>query len=148
MLKLDICALFKRRAWLAALLLALGLLASGCAPAPETGGVRVLVDGAVWEGPAVSPEAGEGLRVYITRDGRPLLDLPFGEAHSVQVIQEDGSENTVAITADAVYMDHADCENQDCVQMGAVTRENLELRVMGGFIICLPHKISVEVRDG
>ena len=148
MLKLDICALFKRRARLAALLLALGLLASGCAPAPVAGGVRVLVDGAAWEGPAVSPEAGHGLRVYITRDGQPLLDLPFGEAHSVQVIQEDGSENTVAITGDAVYMDHADCENQDCVRMGEVTRDNLELRVMGGFIICLPHKISVEVRDG
>ena len=35
---------------------------------------------------------------------------------------------------------------QDCVQMGEVTRDNLEVRVMGGFIICLPHKISVEVR--
>ena len=45
-------------------------------------------------------------------------------------------------------MEHADCDNQDCVQMGAVTRDNLELRVMGGFIICLPHKISVEVREG
>jgi hypothetical protein len=30
--------------------------------------------------------------------------------------------------------------------MGEVTRDNLEVRVMGGFIICLPHKISVEVR--
>jgi hypothetical protein len=88
------------------------------------------------------------LRVYITCDGRPLLDLPFGEAHSVQIIQDDGSENTVAITEDAVYMEHADCDNQDCVHMGAVTRDNLELRVMGGFIICLPHKISVEVREG
>ena len=66
----------------------------------------------------------------------------------MQIIQDDGSENTVAITEDAVYMEHADCDNQDCVHMGAVTRENLELRVMGGFIICLPHKISVEVREG
>ena len=133
---------------LTALLMALGLVLSGCAPAPRAGGTRVLVDGAAWEGPAVSPEAGEGLRVYVTFDGRPLIDLPFGEAHSVQVLLPDGAENTVAITADAVYMEHADCENQDCVNMGAVTRENLELRVMGGFIICLPHKISVEVREG
>ena len=88
------------------------------------------------------------MRVYITCDGQPLLDLPFSEPHSVQILQDDGAENTVAITGNAVYMDHADCENQDCVQMGEVTRDNLELRVMGGFIICLPHKISVEVRDG
>jgi len=130
------------------ILLALALSMSGCGPAPGTGGVRVLVDGKAWKEAAVSPESGDGLRVYITCDGQPLLDLPFGEAHSVQIIQDDGSENTVAITEDAVYMEHADCDNQDCVHMGAVTRENLELRVMSGFIICLPHKISVEVREG
>ena len=44
-------------------------------------------------------------------------------------------------------MDHANCENQDCVNMGQVTLDNLELRVMGGFVICLPHKVSVEVRE-
>ena len=130
------------------ILLALALSMSGCGHAPGTGGVRVLVDGKGWKEATVSPESGDGLRVYITCDGQPLLDLPFGEAHSVQIIQDDGSENTVAITEDAVYMEHADCDNQDCVHMGAVTRENLELRVMGGFIICLPHKISVEVREG
>ena len=144
MFKSESCALAR----MIALLLALGLLASGCASGKDADGVRVLVDGRAWEGPAVSREAGEGLRVYVTFDGRPLIDLPFGEAHSVQVLLPDGAENTVAITGDAVYMEHADCENQDCVNMGAVTRENLELRVMGGFIICLPHRISVEVREG
>ena len=124
MFRLESCA----PARLIALLMALGLLASGCASHEEADRVR--------------------LRVYVTRDGKPLIDLPFGEAHSVQVLLPGGGENTVAITGDAVYMEHADCDNQDCVNMGAVTRDNLELRVMGGFIICLPHKISVEVRDG
>jgi hypothetical protein len=144
MFKLENCALLR----LCAILMVLALSASGCAPAPGEGGIRVLVDGQAWKGEAVSPENGAGLRVYITCDGRPLLDLPFDEAHRVQIIQDGGAENTVAITGDAVYMEHADCDNQDCVHMGAVTRENLELRVMGGFIICLPHKISVEVREG
>lgn len=144
MFKLEKCA----QLCICALLTAMALLTSGCAPAKEAGGVRVLVDGKAWKGAAVSSEDGDGLRVYITCDGQPLLDLPFGEAHSVQIIRKDGSENTVAITGDAVYMEHADCDNQDCVHMGAVTRDNLELRVMGGFIICLPHKISVEVREG
>ena len=53
----------------------------------------------------------------------------------------------VTLTGAAVYMDHANCDNQDCVNMGEVTLDNLELRVMGGFIICLPHKVSVEVRE-
>ena len=122
------------------------LIASGCAGAPQASDVRVFLDGKAWDGAPISPAGGDGLRVYITYDGQPLLDAPFGERRSVRILQADGSENTVAITGDAVYMEHANCENQDCVQMGAVTRDNLELRVMGGFIVCLPHRISVEVR--
>ena len=84
--------------------------------------------------------------MYIALDGAPLADLPFGEAHTVRIAQAEGYENIVEFTGEAVFMRSANCENQDCVHMGEVTRENLEVRVMGGFIICLPHRISVEVR--
>lgn len=120
------------------------LLTAGCGARPS-GGARVLLDGVEWDGSAVSPGAG-ALRVYITLDGKALIDLPFGEAREVTVRQPDGSENTVVFTGESVYMARANCDNQDCVDMGAVTAQNLELRVMGGFIICLPHRLSVEVR--
>lgn len=131
---------------LAAMLLAAALLLAGCGAGRDAGEVRVLLDGRPWDGQPVSPEAGDGLRVIVALDGRTLVDLPFGEPREVTVSQPGVGENTVAVTGDAVYMAHADCENQDCVDMGAVTRDNLELRVMGGFIVCLPHKLSVEVR--
>ena len=132
---------------LAALLLALAALLCGCARQAATGGaVRVLLDGAEWPGGSLSPDSDDDLRVYVTLDGAPLIDLPFGEAHTVCVVQPDGSENAIALTGESVCMERANCENQDCVGMGAVTRDNLELRVMGGFIICLPHRLSVEVR--
>ncbi|MGX8705243.1 MAG: NusG domain II-containing protein [bacterium] len=127
-----------------ALLLAVALL-GGCRPTAPTGEARVLLDGQPWNGASLGGI--DDLRVYITLDGAALIDLPFGEPRTVEIIQSDGAKNTVSITGDAVTMESANCENQDCVQMGAVTRENLELRVMGGFIICLPHKISVEVRE-
>jgi len=85
---------------------------------------------------------------YVTLDGQPLIEMPFGEVHTLSVVQPDGAENVVKFTGDAVYMERANCENQDCVQMGAVTEDNLEMRVMGGFIVCLPHRVSVEVRGG
>ena len=124
------------------------LLLTGCtAKAPENGvGTRVWLDGAAWDGRPVSPEAG-GARVYITLDGAALIDVPFAEPRTVTVQQPDGSENAVTLTGEAVYMDHANCDNQDCVNMGAVTLDNLEMRVMGGFIVCLPHRVSVEVRE-
>lgn len=134
-----------RRAGLIALVLcAMGLL-FGCQSKPVAA-ARVTVDGQVTEAASVSPELSNDLRVWITLDGDALIDLPFAEAHTVVIALADGGENTVEITGDAVYMSHANCDNQDCVNMGAVTRDNLELRVMGGFIICLPHRISVEVR--
>ena len=128
------------------LLMALAMCAAltGCARRPS-GEARVLLDGAAWDGRPVAPED-QDLRVYITLDGKALIDLPFHQARSVTISQPGLGENTVAFTGDSVYMEHADCENQDCVNMGAVTEDNLELRVMGGFIVCLPHKLSIEVR--
>ncbi len=129
-----------------ALLLAALLVLSGCRAQVPSTGPALLLDGEPWEGGALAPESEDSLRVYITLDGAPLADLPFSEAHTVCIAQPDGSENIVELTGAAVVMRSANCENQDCVKMGEVTRENLEVRVMGGFIICLPHRISVEVR--
>lgn len=111
-----------------------------------SGEVQVILDGKPMAAQESTGSAGEDLRVYITLDGKPLLDLPFAEVHTVRIVQPDGGENTVMMTGSSVYMTEANCEGQDCVQMGEVTRENMEVRVMGGFIICLPHRISVEVR--
>ena len=123
------------------------LLRPGAQPPEGAGAVRVELDGIPWNTESASlPETG-GLRVYITLDGKPLLDLPFEEKHTVRVQQPDGGENTVTLTGEAVMMTKANCEGQDCVEMGEVTRDNLETRVMGGFIICLPHRLSVEVRS-
>ena len=122
------------------------LTLSGCGRKAEPA-VQVLLDGQEWDGAPVSPDAEDDLRVYVTLDGAALIDLPFSETHTVTVIQPEVGENTVELTGDSVVMAHADCENQDCVDMGAVTRDNLELRVMGGFIVCLPHRLSVEVRS-
>lgn len=139
----------KRWIWIVAALLAAAalLVAFLQKPAPRTGGgVQVTLDGKD-PGSEKSINPGEGdLRVYITLDGAPLLDLPFAEAHQVRIALPDGGENTVTLTGSAVFMKEANCEGQDCVQMGEVTRENLEMRVMGGFIVCLPHRVSVEVR--
>ena len=130
-----------------ALLAAVALTLAGCGSPKPDAPAEVRLDGQVCSGGSISPKSDDSLRVYITLDGAALIDLPFGEAHRVTVTQANGAENEIELTGEAVRMEHANCENQDCVNMGAVTRENLELRVMGGFIICLPHKLSVEVRD-
>ena len=139
----------KRKYWaiaalvLAAAIVCLVLLRPWARPAS---GVRVLVDGKELTSASVSPEKTEDLRVYLTLDGKELASLPFSEAHTVQVLQENGDENTLQLTGTSVRMEHANCEGQDCVKMEEVTRDNIETRVMFGMIICLPHRLSVEVR--
>ncbi len=113
------------------------------APSPEV--VRLTLDGNVWAGGELSPDASD-LRVVVTLDGNTVADLPFSEAHSLTVETEEG-RNTVLLNGTSVRMESADCANQDCVNMGEVTRENLETRVLGGWIICLPHHLSVEIRE-
>ena len=138
--------------WIACGLIALALITGGIllltrgsgGKAPE-GGIRLLLDGAELTETVTDPEGGDGLRVIVTVNGNEAANLPFGTEHTLQVIQQGGT-NTVRITPDAVYMEEADCHGQDCVKMEPVTRDNLEMRVMGGFIICLPHRLSVEVR--
>ena len=141
----------KRWLWMVAALLAVAVLLYFFVLRPsgnvkENREVQVLLDGRLMTEKENSGSGEKDLRVYITLNGEPLLDLPFAESHTVRIIQPDGGENTVTLTGSSVYMTEANCEGQDCVQMGEVTRENLEVRVMGGFIICLPHKLSVEVR--
>lgn len=116
-------------------------------PGAQTAGAQVFLDGEPFSGPALSPEKQDDLRVILTLDGQEIADLPFGEAHRVRVLQGSGDENTLVLTGESVYMESANCEGQDCVHMEKITRENLETRVMFGMIICLPHRLSVEVRQ-
>ena len=107
-------------------------------------GVQVTVDGEILAAPAGGEKA-PGLWVTVMADGAVAAELPFAEKHTVRIEQDGIGENTVILTGKAVYMQDADCPGKDCVSMGEVTQENLEMRVLGGFIICLPHRLSVEV---
>ena len=113
--------------------------------APVPGEILLTLDGKTWSGGSLSPELSD-LRVIVTLDGKTIADLPFSEAHTLTAETGEG-RNTLRLTGNAVYMESADCANHDCVGMGEVTRENLETRVMGGWIVCLPHRLSVEVRE-
>ena len=135
----------------AVILLGIAAAAFLCAvllrPGTQPAEVKILVDGEPYAAPALSPEQQEDLRVILTLDGKEAAVLPFGEAHTVRILEPDGAENTLRITGESVYMESANCEGQDCVHMEKITRDNLETRVMFGMIICLPHRLSAEVRQ-
>ena len=72
-----------------------------------------------------------------------------GELYGVYSLDEDqtvtvkqgSSENEFEIKDGQVRMLHANCHNHDCIQQGAISRT-------GETIVCLPHKLVLEVTGG
>lgn len=86
--------------------------------------------------------------VIIQVDGREYLRVSTDKPQKITVSQPDGQENVVEITENGVRMYSANCPNNDCVRQGEVTRENMDYRPSQGLIICLPNRVSVELRAG
>lgn|GEM_PF-867208 len=56
-----------------------------------------------------------------------------------------GETNVLHVTPQSMVMHSADCNTQDCVMQGKVTLDNRLFRPMGGLIVCLPHRLTLEL---
>lgn len=90
--------------------------------------------------------------VYIaTSNESGWYPLPEAEAEPYEVTieqtDEDGNlyENVVCVTPEGVYMLRSNCDNQDCIDEGMATLENKDTRILGNWIVCLPHQVIVEL---
>ncbi len=79
----------------------------------------------------------QGSRVVITVGGSEYGTYPLASDKVIEIKSENGS-NTVAIENGSVYMKDADCPDRYCVKQGRITDS-------GDSVICLPHKLVVEV---
>lgn len=83
--------------------------------------------------------------VIITVDGEEYARVPLSSPQTVTIDQGNGVVNVVRVTGQGAYMESSTCKNQQCVHMGEVTVDNWETRPNQAFIICLPHRVSVEL---
>lgn len=82
----------------------------------------------------------DGAQVKVTAAGELYGIYSLGEDQTVTVKQ--GSHiNEFEIKDGAVRMLHASCHNHDCIQQGAISKT-------GETIVCLPHKVVLEVVGG
>lgn len=85
--------------------------------------------------------------VQTTTEDPFFLPLPDREedsyTYTLHQLHSDGSDafNHIRVTPEGVWMESANCDNQDCVGQGTLTLANRELRPLGNFIICLPHRV-------
>lgn len=82
----------------------------------------------------------DGQTVVVTVDGTVIAEKPITVNDAVEIKDADGY-NRVVIDNREVYMESADCPDKVCVKTGRISRA-------GETIICLPHKVVVEIKGG
>jgi len=80
-----------------------------------------------------------GNTVVVTVDGYTVLTLSLSEDRE-EVVKTGNGFNTIRIKDGEVSVAEADCPDRLCAKHGAI-------RNSGETIICLPHKLIVEVRE-
>lgn len=82
--------------------------------------------------------------VDIKINGEIYESVSLNEDKVVEIEQAGGFVNHIEIKDGVARMLDSNCGNQDCVGMGSMSAENPGL--MFGFIVCLPHQVSIELR--
>lgn len=84
--------------------------------------------------------AASGATVVVTLDGETYGSYSLEEDREIEVATETGT-NIVCIENKNVYMEYSDCHNQVCVEHAPISRS-------GESIICLPHRVVVQIEGG
>ena len=79
--------------------------------------------------------------VRITQNGNTLyiIDLETAEDQTIEV-EYQGSKNVIQIADHQIFVAHADCPDQTCVNMGALSSGAAP-------IVCLPNKLVIEFTE-
>ena len=73
------------------------------------------------------------------------IPLPTSDSMTITDEEDENIKNVIRLTPNGFYMESSTCDNQDCVEQGEVTLENMDERVLMNMVICLPHQLSVEL---
>ena len=83
--------------------------------------------------------ASRGAKAVVTVDGEIYGTYSLSDDQEITV-ERDGHTNKITIKDGNAQMTFANCHNQDCVKQGKIND-------MSKSIICLPHKVVVEIQS-
>ena len=83
--------------------------------------------------------------LILTVQGNIYEPLPLTGEGTFTIRQDENTFNTIHITPTSMWMEHSSCDNQDCVEQGVVSLQNMSDRVLYNMVICLPNQVSLEL---
>lgn len=98
-----------------------------------------------WESAGDMSQPGEPLYLLVTAGNTTYAPILLDEENRFTLSQGEEMVNVIHVTPVSVWMESATCDNQDCVEQGIVTAENRATRVLGNTIVCLPHRVLLEL---
>ncbi len=72
--------------------------------------------------------------------------VPLNKDTVITVDQGDGKVNYIEVKDGSIFMADSTCADHLCVNQGAMNPKNYEIRPMFNWIICLPNRVTVELR--
>lgn len=90
----------------------------------------------------------EPLYLLVTAGNTTYAPIRLEEENVLTLSQGETMVNVIHVTPVSIWMESSTCDNQDCVEQGIVTAENRATRVLGNTIVCLPHKVLLELFTG
>lgn len=79
----------------------------------------------------------------ITRDGELLREIPLDEVEESYsfVVEDEAGSNTILVEPGRIRVSQADCPDQVCVNQGFISDGTVP-------VVCLPHKLMIEIVGG
>lgn len=82
--------------------------------------------------------ADPGEQVVISQDNREIYRLDINKDQELRIDSPDGGYNVIRVQDGQVSVTEADCPDQVCVRQGEISDDAVP-------IVCLPHKLVIEV---
>ena len=102
-----------------------------------------------WPSPAGGDNAPAYARIYVGNASAPYAELPLDEDQVLEIDQGSGVVNYVEVKDGVVRMQDSTCPDKLCVGQGDMSQDNVDQRVLGNMIVCLPNQVLLElVTDG
>ncbi len=83
----------------------------------------------------------KGEQITVVQDGEVVGTYLLTEENTLTFIDGAGGKNVLVIRDGEAYMSEADCPDKLCMRQKAIAKK-------GESIICLPHRLAVEVTAG